>query len=357
MATTPPLPEWTPSTELVVTAESRLARISRDSLPAYLPVVADPERAVRDLAKSVSDRGGMIEAAEGREHHLILELQILRLNLQLMGAHAKVTRSLDRLKDLERQLIGKELNRAADEVPGLAHGDWLPIRREAGEMQRWVRARLWDLFGASAERRNQSALYAALGARRAAVAGNDQAVDAFARQWLKISNVTSDWREAVSYALMGDWESGPPGVDNETLVAALRLESGTVHQQLQPIWERKSAGNRVALLDAPVPGGQGLTLHDVISDNRHPQDDVLPWEPAEQRALAVFAKLSPEEQEVARVWSQSGRGSWEEAAREVGCPSPHAFGQRVRAKLKRLGGQYTERVQAAALTLGGGRER
>ncbi|UKZ02831.1 hypothetical protein BOQ63_001475 (plasmid) [Streptomyces viridifaciens] len=229
---------------------------------------------------------------------------------------------------------------------------WLPVRRDPAEMERWARGRLRSLIRVLKAWRGQSALYAALGARRAAIEGRHEAVDSFARHWLKIPNVTPDWREAVSAALMDDWEDGLD-VEDDGLVAALRKNSHTVHRQLQPVWERKANGRRVALLDAPVCGGHDLTLRDVLSDGRHPQDDVLPWEPDEPRALVVFASLSSEEQALARVWSQSPGTSWEEAALLTGASNPYAFGQRVRAKLKRLGKQYNDRAQAAALTVGG----
>ncbi|MFF1870113.1 hypothetical protein [Streptomyces sp. CB03911] len=348
------------------------------STQAGAPGPTTTERALEELADlmvaaltSFRDMLGSTSTAPDIEAEIRAQIEYMVTMLQLFSAQVERLNGPAELlwwppgesySTEERRLV-KSMLRVGEQVRRLAAGNFggpepggrWPVRREPGEMQLWVRSRMWGLFGMPVPQGGQSALYAALGARRAAIAGNDRAVEAFARQWLKLPNVTPDWREAVSSALMSDWESGPPKADGEALVAALRRESGTVHRQLQPLWERKVAGRRVSLLDAPVAGRHGLTLHDLASDGRHPQDDVLPWEPVEPRARVVFAGLSSEEQAVARVWSQNQGASWEEAARQAGVPSPHTFGQRVRTKLKRLGVQHTTRVQAAALTLGGAR--
>ncbi|MGW2331698.1 hypothetical protein ACWC5C_38940 [Streptomyces sp. NPDC001700] len=200
----------------------------------------------------------------------------------------------------------------------------------------------------------QTGVFAALNARQAILKSRvdgdwKSAVDEFARTWLGVSKVTEDWLEAVSMALIGDWVNA---LDDHTFSGAvdiclqrLKRESDTVHQQLQPLWERKTRAGRVYMLDHQLAGGR--SLHDMLGDPSRPEDTALPWEPDEKQAATVFRWLKPDEQAVARAWALSGAASWEEAAQSTGLSD--AFGHRVRRKLKRLGERYEQRRSNAGV--------
>ncbi|MEE4598909.1 hypothetical protein V2J94_45035 [Streptomyces sp. DSM 41524] len=56
------------------------------------------------------------------------------------------------------------------------------------------------------------------------------------------------WRDAVACALLADW-TDPLGqhAAEESVLALLKRETCAAHAQLQPLWERKAGGQRVAL--------------------------------------------------------------------------------------------------------------
>ncbi|MER7773235.1 hypothetical protein [Kitasatospora sp. NPDC096140] len=221
------------------------------------------------------------------------------------------------------------------------------------------------------------ALHAAVDARAAAVEGRHQAVDEFSRTWLRIRKA-EEWREAVSTALMGNWLHSvgirrpecPPwgwplellspesmiscvedwgvvpmfmdGAGDTIVVTVLDKESRMVHQELQPLWQRKVNGGRLHLLDRPV--SDGLALRDLITDRCGPEEILLGQEPDDPRVTAVLERLTPAERAVVKAWAYMGATTWEEAAQIAGADDPAAFGERVRRKLRRLGNTCNTRA-------------
>ncbi|MFE7927480.1 hypothetical protein ACFU6S_01870 [Streptomyces sp. NPDC057456] len=132
----------------------------------------------------------------------------------------------------------------------------------------------------------------------------------------------SGWREPVSTALLGDWAS--------------------------PLFSSGSL--------APLALDDGLTTYDLISGGPDPFEVLTSSLPDDPRVATVLAQLRPVEHAVARAWANTRVTSWAEAAADVialdpaqftGC-DPRALGERVRAKLIRLGKRHTERAAAAA---------
>ncbi|WP_329403084.1 hypothetical protein OG523_02255 [Streptomyces virginiae] len=155
----------------------------------------------------------------------------------------------------------------------------------------------------------------------------------------------SEWLEAVSTALLGDWADmlgAPPPGDSGTL-HHLRREARAVHRQLMPLWQRKSGRGRVWMLDYRLPSGEAL--HELVAGSY--DDEELTWYPDRGDASAVFARLSEDEQHVARAFACAG-GSWAEAAATTGLPTQ--VGERVMRKLRRLGLQHHKRQAALAST-------
>ncbi|WP_415939919.1 hypothetical protein [Streptomyces sp. 039-1] len=207
--------------------------------------------------------------------------------------------------------------------------------------------------------RARLAVFAALNARRAILESPTQdgwkaTVAEFTQTWLGIAKPGERWLEAASTALLGDWvdlldkhcldDVGEPGLQ------LLKLETATVHEQLQPLWRRKSGGARLLSLDHPVTGGGKLI--DLLADKAAPLVPSHEWEPDNDQAAIVFGQLSPREQEIARAWACFDHSSWMEAAEFAGFTDPQAEAERVRRKLRRLGRRQQER-QAAVITCPG----
>ncbi|EGX58485.1 MULTISPECIES: hypothetical protein [Streptomyces] len=234
--------------------------------------------------------------------------------------------------------------------------DWTWVQQVDGQLRTLVVQAKWAPYGAEAARARLG-VFAALNARRAiletrTVDGWKPAVAEFAATWLGIPNPDTEWLEAVSTALLGSWVDllDEPLVDDAGALGLkqLKRESAVVHRQLQPLWRRKTAGGRLLSLDHPVPGGG--TLVGLLADRAAPTEPSLLWEPETESAAAVFAGLSPGEQQVARVWAQSGRTSWAEAADLAGVSAAEA--DSVRRKLRRLGRRYEQRAASARATSG-----
>ncbi|MEV7885189.1 hypothetical protein ACWD3I_25305 [Streptomyces sp. NPDC002817] len=234
--------------------------------------------------------------------------------------------------------------------------DFTWVQRVDGQLRTMVVQAKWAPNGAKAARARHG-VFAALNARQAiletrTVDGWKPTVAEFARMWLDIPNPDTEWLEAVSTALLGSWvdlldehlvdDAGALGLKQ------LKRESSVVHRQLKPLWRRKTAGGRLLSLDHPVPGGG--TLVDLLADRAAPEESSALWEPQTPGAAAVFAGLSPGEQQVARVWAQSGRTSWAEAADLAGVSAAEA--DSVRRKLRRLGDRYEQRTASARATYG-----
>ncbi|MGQ4389915.1 hypothetical protein [Streptomyces sp. SAS_270] len=202
-------------------------------------------------------------------------------------------------------------------------------------------------WSARAEERERARLgiFAALNARRAVlesrtVDGWKPTVDEFTHTWLGIRRPDEDWLEAVSTALLGDWvdllDAHLLDEVGELGLRQLKKESSTVHRQLQPLFQRKAHGARLLSLDHPVPAGGTLT--DLLADRAAPNQNVSLWEPENDRAAAVFARLTPHEQHLARTWATAAPGStWTEFAGLTGLAGTDA--DNFRRKLRRLGRQ------------------
>ncbi|MEU6688119.1 hypothetical protein [Streptomyces sp. NPDC046832] len=240
-----------------------------------------------------------------------------------------------RLRDAERRF---EETRLHDTAPLNTPDLVLSVR---GQLVALVEFKRWK--GGTA-----LAVFAALAARRAMLEGWEhweKTVEDFARTWLPIPKVTAQWHEAVSTALIGDWADALD--DKISRLDAWQLfeqDRKIVYRQLQPLWERKTGGHRLLMLDQPR-AGWGAPL-DVPDKAPGPEHAALPWEPETEWAVTVFGWLEPKEQAIARAWATNPGVSWAEAAQIAGIPND---GERVRTKLKRLGKRYGERQANAAM--------
>lgn len=133
-------------------------------------------------------------------------------------------------------------------------------------------------------------------------------------------------------------------------MALLVAEMSVAHRQLQPLWERKTAGHRLHLLDKPVTSG--LTLRDLVTDHSTPEDAVLRTVVDHADLNTVLRSLTPTERKIAQIWATCPGSSWKEAAELAGAlEDPEALGARVMRKLKRLGNRHTQRRSSAKATV------
>ncbi|WP_369228471.1 hypothetical protein AB5J52_48370 (plasmid) [Streptomyces sp. R39] len=240
--------------------------------------------------------------------------------------------------------------------PDRSGPDAVVVKRVDGQLRMWLVEAKSSRHHAGRERARLG-IFAALNARRAILEtptldGWKPAVDEFARTWLGISKPDEDWLQAVSTALLGDWvdlldehlldDAAGPGI------TLLKTESSHIHQQLQPLWRRKTGGRRLLSLDHGVAGGGRLV--DLLADRTARADSSRLWEPETDRAAAVFGRLAPAEQDLAQAWAQGGRVSWPEAADLVGATEVDA--DHVRRKLRRLGHTHEQRLASASTTRG-----
>ncbi|MEU0343772.1 hypothetical protein ABZ092_33665 [Streptomyces bobili] len=247
------------------------------------------------------------------------------------------------------------LGSAATPEPRERGADFTWVQQVDGQLRTLVVQAKRAPYGAE-RARARLGVFAALNARQAilesrTVDGWKAAVAELASMWLGIPNPDTEWLEAVSTALLGSWVDllDQHLVDAGALsLKQLKRESSVVHRQLQPLWRRRAAGGRLLSLDHPVPGGG--TLIDVLADRAAHDGPSVLWEPDTGPAACVFSQLSPQEQQVARAWAQSGRASWAEAADLAGVTAADA--DSVRRKLRRLGRRFEERTAAARVTRG-----
>lgn len=192
----------------------------------------------------------------------------------------------------------------------------------------------------------RSALLAALIARNAAIDGDVDQVDAFARTWLGLRRPAA-WREAVEMALLGDWvEELTQGVASDSVLAQLlRRQADIEHRHLQPLWERRVRDKHIVLLGQEI--GASLTLEDLLADRQTPETRALHGEPISDSIASVLRGLCDTEAAIALQWAYSG-DTWAVAAIAKGMPA--AYGARVWRKLKRLGNRYTVRRASANAT-------
>lgn len=153
----------------------------------------------------------------------------------------------------------------------------------------------------------------AIGARQAAVVGNEHAVESFATDVLGLWR-GARWQEPVSTALLGDWISplhsegrvGPDALDR------LKAEVREIHRQLTPIWRRRVDGVRLWSLDFAL--GDGMTTYDMVASGPDPYEVLAGALPTDRRIAAVLAELTPVERAVAMAWADPQVSSWTEAA-------------------------------------------
>ncbi|TWF92292.1 hypothetical protein FHX80_12612 [Streptomyces brevispora] len=181
----------------------------------------------------------------------------------------------------------------------------------------------------------REAVMAALVARNACIEGDTTAVDEFSRTWLNLGRPQA-WRPAVEMALLGDWVNalGRHLRGDAEVMELLHRHTEGEHRFLRPLWERKTGGRTVRLLEDAV--ASGVSLRDVITDSRRPEDGLMREEMEDSRVLAVLADLAPAERAVAMAYGTQ-RMTWCQAAALGGAVDPDAFGNRVRRKLRRLG--------------------
>ncbi|MFF6787165.1 hypothetical protein [Streptomyces sp. NPDC012510] len=154
----------------------------------------------------------------------------------------------------------------------------------------------------------REALLAALIARNAAIEGNTETVNDFSRTWLGLEH-PERWREAVEMALLGGWvgQLGTGIADDSVVTDLLRRHCHSEHEQLQPLWERRIRGKRVALLSCPI--GDGLALADVLTDPRSPEKALLDGQFSDDRIDSVLRQLQAQEEDLALQQRGTGRAS------------------------------------------------
>jgi hypothetical protein len=162
----------------------------------------------------------------------------------------------------------------------------------------------------------------------------------------------SGWTEAVSTALLSDWdaplrERGELGWD---AWQELRREARIAHRQQQPLWRRRTGGlsrggrrveKRVVLLETQC--GPNLTLRDVLAEDTCPEDQLLDRIPGDLRLARILAALGPDERNVTLALGLPGVVTWAEAAEYAGADDPRAFGERVRRKVRGLAAEQARR--------------
>jgi hypothetical protein len=153
------------------------------------------------------------------------------------------------------------------------------------------------------------------------------------------------WREAVTTALLGNW-SDPlfnDGRLSHTAVGALKAEARAVHRQLVPVWRRGTRRGSVLSLDAGL--GDGLSLYDLVAADADLLAHATGCVFEDARLNAVLRGLNETERRVVFAYAVGEGTTWAEAAAAAGATDPHALGERVRRKAKRLAVEQRRRVE------------
>jgi hypothetical protein len=172
----------------------------------------------------------------------------------------------------------------------------------------------------------------ALGAREAALRGDEHLVDGFATAILGRSG--GRWREAVSTALLGDWTAPMTAVGRlgPDAVTALWREAEQIHRQLMPLWRRRCQGSRLLLLDTPLSDSH--TLYDLLADRSGTHATTATGLNAQLSAL--LRALAPTDRNVVLAWTQPGVATWADAACYTQAQDPAVTGEQVRRKVRRI---------------------
>ncbi|MDH6604442.1 hypothetical protein M2164_000077 [Streptomyces sp. SAI-208] len=171
-------------------------------------------------------------------------------------------------------------------------------------------------------------------------------VDTFNRKVLVVPRSTR-WREAVSTALLGDWDEPlwQTGYLPPTAIGALRAEARALHRQLVPLWRRKTRHGRILSLDAAL--SDGLSLYDLVTADvdllAHTAGGVF----EDERLNRILRGLHPAERAVVFALAEGEGTTWTEAAAVTGATDPKAFGERVRRKTKRHAAEQHRRTRQA----------
>ncbi|MFD5483024.1 hypothetical protein [Streptomyces hawaiiensis] len=169
-------------------------------------------------------------------------------------------------------------------------------------------------------------------------------VDSFTARSLVLP-CSKRWREAVTTALLGNW-SDPlfnDGRLSHTAVGALKAEARAVHRQLVPVWRRGTRRGSVLSLDAGL--GDGLSLYDLVAADADLLAHATGCVFEDARLNAVLRGLNEIERRVVFAYAEGEGTTWAEAAATVGSTDPHALGERVRRKAKRLAAEQRRRVE------------
>ncbi|MET9459948.1 hypothetical protein ABZY05_33500 [Streptomyces canus] len=152
------------------------------------------------------------------------------------------------------------------------------------------------------------------------------------------------WREALSFALTGDWSAAlvETGSLADTALGLLKAEARAVHRQLVPLWQRRTRHGRVLSLDADLGG---LSLHDVIAADADQLARTTGGVFEDERLNRVLRGLNPDERATVYAYVEGEGITWAEAAATAGSADPDAFGERVRRKIKRLGAEQHRRAE------------
>jgi hypothetical protein len=198
-------------------------------------------------------------------------------------------------------------------------------------------------------------LMVALMAREDILAGKDELASRFATSALqrrfapptRDRRFTGDWCTSVTEALLSDWvaplrkyQSVPP-----SMLETLRNKVWRIHADLQPIWERRTGGSRVLLLDTPL--GTNFTLYDLLAESPSAADMDNGEEPNDVRLRVLLRALSRFDRAVVLAWIHPGVATWADAALQAEAPDPEADGERVRRRVRRLVAEQRRRSAAA----------
>jgi hypothetical protein len=171
-----------------------------------------------------------------------------------------------------------------------------------------------------------------------------ETVDRFASGVLVVPR-SERWREAVTTASLGSWCEPffDTGHLSATALGALKAEARAVHRQLVPVWRRGTRRGSVLSLDAGL--GNGLSLYDLVAADvdllAHTAGGVF----EDARLNTVLRGLNETERRVVLAYAEGEGTTWAEAAATVGSTDPHALGERVRRKTKRLAAEQRRRVE------------
>jgi hypothetical protein len=225
-------------------------------------------------------------------------------------------------------------------MPGLA-----AVQEQlAGLLRTWRQER--DSGTRVAQSPAHRALIAAEAAVRALERGDWQPVRAFVRRWLGLFPTAAVLDAAVEVLLEPGWAAFwdlDESLTGDRPLALLRARVRSGARSDRPLWERQTAGRKVALLGQPVRGmgGDGVTLGDLVAGK--PQSDRLGWGFDSDRLRIVWSLMTERDREVATELA-AGAANWADAAVAAGYPPE--VGEAVRKRRLRLIAEVDRRLGA-----------